>query len=114
MAIRSRWGLHAARVGNLADDLSETPMIWGARTPEFSASAAGKLKAVSLLEPSLNFHLGGRDRVEEFTYGPPLVGDLSQDGVYPRDPSLTTALIFLRSGQDPMNALPFEKRLHGY
>ena len=70
-ATRLWWELHAERVGNLAGDLAETQMIWGARTPERIASATGKLKTVALLELSHNFHLGGRNWAKKFTYGPP-------------------------------------------
>ena len=87
-AIRHWWNLQGERVESLVDELQETQLVWDARTPDCIAAATGKLKTVSLLALSLNFNLGGRDWAEQFTYGFPLVGDLSQDGVYPRDTSL--------------------------
>ena len=90
-AIRLWRGLRAERVWDLADNLTETQAIWGALTPECIASATGKLKTVPLLAPPLNFNLGGRDWIKQFTYGSPLVGNLSQDGVYPRGTSLNSA-----------------------
>ena len=59
MAIRLRMGFQAGRVGGLAEDLTETQMIRGARTPDCIASASGKLKTVSILALSPNFHMGG-------------------------------------------------------
>lgn len=70
-AISLCWGLLAERVGNLVGDLTETQKIWDVGTPFCVSSATGKLKPVFLLALSLNFHLVGRNWINQFTYGPP-------------------------------------------
>ena len=66
-------------------------MIWDAQTPDCISAATGELRTASLLTLSLNFNLGGRGWIKQFAYGIPLVGNLSQGGVYPRDTPRTSA-----------------------
>ena len=49
------------------------------------------MKSVAIVALLGNFDLGGSAWMAQFTFGFPLVGNLSQEGVYPRDPSLIPA-----------------------
>ena len=49
------------------------------------------MKSVTIAALLGNFDMGGSAWMARFTFGSPLVGNLSQEGIYPRDPSLLPA-----------------------
>ena len=49
------------------------------------------MKSIAISELSDNYDLGGASWMAQFTFGFPSVGNLSQEGIYPRDTALTSA-----------------------
>ena len=65
--------------------------IWDAMAPPAIKPATGNLKSAALTRLAESLELGDGKWLRQFAYGFPLVGDLSQCGVYPRDDSLSPA-----------------------
>ena len=89
--LRTFWNHQLKRVAHWVDLTNGIQRIWDCSTSPSIRSATGKLKSVAISALLDNFDLGGSAWMSQFTFGFPLVGDLSQEGVYPRDPSLAPA-----------------------
>ena len=89
--LRAFWDLQLKRVNHWVRLTDGIQQIWDATTSPSIKSATGKLKSVAISALLDNFDLGGSAWMSQFTFGFPLVGDLSQEGVFPRDPSLSPA-----------------------
>ena len=72
-------------------------------TPPSIRPATGRLRSVALTALLQNFGLKGARWLTQFTYGSPLVGNISQKEVYPRDmdvaPSPPLGLIWAKSSE---------------
>ena len=85
------WDFQLKRVANYVDMTSAIQKIRGnAATPEIR-TATGKMKSIATSALLDNYDLGGASWMARFTFGFPLVGNLSQDGIYPMGTSLTCA-----------------------
>ena len=86
-ALRAWWKLQLEKVRGVVRDASDLQAIWNNATPSSIKPATGKLQTVAIAFLLGNFDLGGEKWIKQFTYGFPIIGNLSQEGVYPRDPS---------------------------
>ena len=89
--LRAFWRHHLKRVNHWVRLTEDARRIWDCAAPPSISSATGKMKSVANSAPMGNFDMGGSAWMSQFTFFLPLVGNLSQEGVYPRDPSLTPA-----------------------
>ena len=62
---------------------TETEARWAAQIPPAIRPAAGKAKVTALLSLMKQASLGGQRWMNQFVFGFPLVGEISQLGVYP-------------------------------
>ena len=89
--LRSFWKHQLKRVDHWVKLTNGIQRLWDCAAPPSIRSATGKMKSVAIAALLGNFDLGGSAWMTQFTFGFPLVGNLSQEGVYPRDPSLVPA-----------------------
>ena len=54
-------------------------------------SATGKFNFIAMMSLMGQVHTGGKSWAQQFVWGFPITGDLSQTGVYPTDPKVTSA-----------------------
>ena len=85
------WGKQINDLRSLVDDCENIQRIWDAMAPSSIKEATGNMKTVTLAHLAQSLGLGGGNWIRQFTYGFPLVGDLSQSGVYPRKEDLKPA-----------------------
>ena len=91
-ALRAWWKLQLARVKGVVNCAADLQEIWNNSTPDYIKTSTGKLQTVALAFLLRTFDLGGGNWIKQFTFGFPIIGDLSQEGVYPRDTSCKPAL----------------------
>ena len=87
----SFWNFQLKRVANYVDLTSGIQKIWDNAAPPEIRDASGKMKSIAISALLGNYDIGGASWMAQFTFGFPLVGNLSQEGIYPRDTSLTSA-----------------------
>ena len=89
--LSKHWDRQLEAIQTLTSECEGIQRIWDVMTPESIKPATGKLKTVALAHLADSLGLGGGKWIRQFTYGFPIVGNLSQCGVYPRDDSLLPA-----------------------
>ena len=85
------WDFRLKRVANYVDLTSGIQKIWGNAAPPEIKTATGKMKSIAISALLGNYDLGGASWAAQFTFGSPLVGNLSQEGIFSRGPSLEPA-----------------------
>ena len=86
-----QWGRQLEDLRALTNECEGARRIWGAMAPPSIRAAMGNMKTATLAHLAEPIGLGGGKWVRQFTYGSPLVEDLSQSGVYPRKEDPTPA-----------------------
>ena len=81
-------GSQLTRAADYVDLTSGGRRIWGNAAPPDIKSATCKMGHIASSALLGNYEMGGASRMAQFAYGPPLVGDLSQEGVFPMGTSL--------------------------
>ena len=89
--LSKHWAGQLSDLQTLTNECEWIHRIWDAMAPESIRPATGNLKTVTLAHLAGSLNLGGGKWIRQFTYGFPLIWNLSQSGVYPRDDSLTPA-----------------------
>ena len=89
--LRAFWKHQIKRVNRWVRQTEGIQRIWDCAAPSSISSATGKMKSVAISALMGNFDMGGSAWMSQFAFGFPLVCNLSQEGVYPRDPSLNPA-----------------------
>ena len=87
-AIRSFWMKQRARIRALVEDSKVDQLLWDADIHPDIAPATGKLKTLALHALLSHFDLGGAKWLQQFNFGFPIVGAVSQEGVYKPDPTI--------------------------
>ena len=85
------WGQQLEDLRSLTLECDNIQRIWDAMAPPSIREATGDLKTATLAHLAESMGLGGGRWIRQFTYGFPLVGGLSQSGVYPRNDNLPPA-----------------------
>ena len=89
--LKAFWPSQLGKLSLLVEKCAPAQTIWDASKPESIKGTGGELKTVALLQLMRNKDLGGAEWIKQFTFGFPIVGTLSQKGVYPTDPSIGQA-----------------------
>lgn len=85
------WREQLDRVQNLVGRAEPLQKEWYSHTPNAIRPATGKFRFLAFMMLMGQYGLGGKAWLRQFVWGFPITGDLSQAGVYPRDPSVTPA-----------------------
>ena len=85
------WREQLDRVQVLVDKAEEQQAFWYSQTPVTISHATGKFKFLAFTTLMDQYGLGGRNWMRQFVWGFPITGDLSQSGVYPKDPQAVPA-----------------------
>ena len=83
------WTSQLARVREIVKMAELTQAQWEELIPGGPDKYIPSLRTVALLHLMRNFDLGGDHWVRQFVFGFPIVGEVEQTGVFPRDTKLT-------------------------
>ena len=108
---KSFWPRQPERVKQYVSEAQGTHDLWGEETPSTIRSATGKLMPFSLTALLQNCGPKRARRMAQFTYGVPLIGNLSQNGLYPVDMEVYRHLQRAVSGPCPQNASLLETNI---
>ena len=82
------WEKQLRRLEQLVSDASAAQARWDRDIPSSLKPAAGKLKTVALKQLFQMTGIGGVAWLDQFAFGFPITGKLSQTSVYPTDPKV--------------------------
>ena len=81
------WTNQLATVREVVQEAESTQKQWDDQMPNKGQRRPPTLKTVALLHLMKNFGLGGDRWLQQFVFGFPIIGEMDQTGVYPRDDS---------------------------
>ena len=96
--LRPFWAPQLKRAAEYADLSQGAHRIRDNAAPREIKSAAGRMKSIAISALLNNYDIGGAVWMSRFSYGFRLAGDISQEGVFPRDTSLNPAPPSMGSG----------------
>ena len=99
------WNSQLTKVADYANYTMGIQKIWGNAAPPEIRSDTRRMQSISISALLDNYGPGGSNWMAQFAYGFPVVGDISQDGVYPRDTFLNPDPPSRGSGVTPKVAL---------
>ena len=82
-AVRTFWDQQLSALDELIQDASQTEAEWIKLIPPETAPTAGKIQLAAFMSLSLQCQAGGSTWLQQFLFGFPLVGRLSQRHCYP-------------------------------
>ena len=85
------WADQLKRVRLLVDQAADLQQKWYQKVDPRIHSATGKFNFIAMMSLMDQYNLGGKSWLQQFVWGFPITGDLSQSGVYPTDPKVTPA-----------------------
>ena len=85
------WTDQLARVKLVVEQASDLQREWYQKVDPRIHSATGKFNFIAMMSLMDQFNMGGKSRLQQFVWGLPITGDLSQAGVYPTDPKAQPA-----------------------
>ena len=85
------WEGQLKRVKLLVDQAADLQQKWYQKADPRIHSATGKFNFISMMSLMGQYNLGGKSWLQQFVWGFPITGDLSQAGVYPTGPKVTSA-----------------------
>ena len=91
------WTKQLMMVRKVVDDAKTIQQQWEDQIPNKEDRRPPSLRTVALLHLMKNFDLGGDRWIRQFVFGFPIIGELEQTGVYPRDDS--------KKGPDPIDGI---------
>ena len=86
--LKSFWTEQLDRVRTIVADSAITQQKWWNATPDKIKSATGKFRYIPMMTLMDQLNLGGSRWLQQFAWGFPLIGDLSQNAIYPIDPKV--------------------------
>jgi len=84
--VRRQWTAQLADLSRRAQELESTKREWDLHIPKELQEATGKLHVPLVIDILSGMNLGGHAWFTQFISGFPLIGSLSQDQTYPKDP----------------------------
>ena len=85
------WQDQLQRVKLVVEQASDLQNEWYSKVDQRIHTATGKVNFIAMMSLMDQFGMGGKNWLQQFVWGFPIVGDLSQSGVFPTDPNAVPA-----------------------
>ena len=85
------WEGQLKRVKLLVDQAADLQQKWYQKADPRIHSATGKFNFISMMSLMGQYNIGGKSWLQQFVWGFPITGGLSQTGAYPTDPKAAPA-----------------------